>query len=121
MLQRSIPYSDVEQIKPGEWHDVLWHQYMNCVDSLRAQNASTLASEGVSSFTSYPSWEGFEGNVAILESMCEGYGLLDPDYKKKAPPEESNDRDGRKIFSALTDLLKRKGVWKEERPYLGRI
>jgi hypothetical protein len=121
MLQRVIQYPDIEQIKPGEWHDVLWHQYMNCVDSLRSQNASTTAAGGVSSFTSYPSWEGFEGNVAILESMCDGYGLLDELYRKKTPPEDASERDGRKVFSALTDLLKRKGVWKEERPYLGRI
>lgn len=71
---------------------------------------------------SFPSWESFEGNVVILQSMCDGYGLLDDDYRKRIPENQPDDQfDSRKMFSALTDLLKRKGVWKEARPYLGRI
>lgn len=108
-----------QQVKPGEWHDVLWHQYMNCVDSLRSQNAESSASQGISSFTSYPSWEAFEGNVVILEAMCDGYDLLDDEYRKRRPKEAKIE--GREMFSALTNLLKRKGVWKEARPYLGRV
>lgn len=105
-----------EYIKPGEWHDVLWHQYMNCVDSLKSQTATSQTVPGLGPvFKSGPSIETFEGNVIILEAMCQGYGLIDDDYRKKTA------KTPKEVFSALTDLLKRKGVWKEDRPYLGRV
>ena len=95
---------------------------MNCVDSLRSQNAETITSQGVSTFTSFPSLASFSGNVVILEAMCGGYGLIDDDYRKLIPEDQPEDKfDAAKTFSALTALLKRKTMWKEERPYLGRI
>jgi hypothetical protein len=93
---------------------------MNCVDSLRAQTAEmrNIPGMGVISQTS-PSLQTFEGNVIILEAMCEGYDLLDGKYKEMIPdPSKKTSRDK---FAALTSLLKRKGVWKEDRPYLGKI
>jgi hypothetical protein len=109
-----------QEIQPGEWHDVLWHQYMNCVDSLHSQSAESQSIPGMGPiFRSHPSLETFDGNVIILEAMCEGYGLIDQDYQKKIP--EGSKKSPRDTFSALTDLLKRKGVWKEDRPYLGRV
>ena len=106
----------LEAIKPGEWHDVLWHQYMNCVDSLRIQNTETSGPpvQGLQGFKSHPSWETFEGNVRILEAMCQGYDLIDKDYKPKEP-------NATVIFAALTSLLKRKKIWREGREDLGRL
>ena len=116
----SLQTQQEESIKPGEWHDVLWHQYMNCVDSLRAQSAESNTIPGLGPmFKSHPSFETFEGNVVILEAMCEGYDLLDDAYRTKIP--EGSKKTPRDVFAALTSLLKRKGVWKEGRPYLGRI
>jgi hypothetical protein len=93
---------------------------MNCVDSLRSQSAESQTIPGLGpSFKSHPSFETFEGNVIILEAMCEGYGLIDEDYRKKIPDQSKNSSRDR--FAALTELLKRKGVWQEARPYLGRI
>jgi hypothetical protein len=109
-----------EPIKPGEWHDVLWHQYMNCVDSLHSQSAESQTIPGLGPmFKSHPSLETFDGNVIILEAMCEGYELIDEIYTKKIP--EGSKKSPRDTFAALTSLLKRKGVWKEDRPYLGKI
>ena len=113
-VQRDFP------IKPGEWHDVLWHQYMNCVDSLRAQAAESSTIPGLGpGFKSHPSWETFEGNVGILEAMCDGYDLLDETYKKAIP--KGAKKSPKEVFAALTALLKRQKFWKEGRPYLGRI
>lgn len=109
-----------EPIKPGEWHDALWHQYMNCVDSLRAQSAESSSIPGLGPmFRSHPSIETFDGNVTILEAMCEGYELIDDKYRAKIP--EGSKKSQRDRFAALTTLLKRKGVWREETQYLGRI
>src|SRR5690349_8094824 len=106
-----------DPIKPGEWHDALWHQYMNCIDSLRAQSAESSSIPGLGPvFKSHPSIETFEGNVVILEAMCEGYDLIDEDYRKKIP--EDGKKVPRERFAALTSLLKRRQVWKEDRPYL---
>jgi hypothetical protein len=116
----SVQQIQKPEVKPGEWHDALWHQYMNCIDSLRAQAAESTGIPGIGpSFRSHPSFETFEGNVSILEAMCEGYGFIDDDYRKKVP--EGKQVKGQVIFAALTDLLKRKNVWKEARAYLGRI
>jgi hypothetical protein len=112
MAQRRVE----EEIKPGEWHDVLWHQYMNCVDSLRMQNAVSASEEGTQAFMSHPSWEGFEGNVRILEAMCLGYDIVDDSFVKKHMEEKSVV-----VFGSLTRILKSKEFWREARPYLGKV
>lgn len=110
-----------QRIEPGAWDDALWHQFLNCIDSLRAQAAESSTIPGLGPvFKSHPSIETFEGNVIILEALCEGYGLIDDEYRKKIP-EEDNKKTARQRFSALTALLKRKKGWSEDRPYLGRV
>jgi len=106
-----------ESIKPGEWHDVLWHHYMNCVDSLRSQAAESSTIPGFGpTFKSHPSFETFEGNVRILEAMCQGYGFIDDAFVKLHEKDSATS-----LFAELTKLLKTKDFWKEGRPYLGRI
>ena|SRR2546430_2742929 len=106
-----------ESIKPGEWHDALWHHYMNCVDSLKAQAAESQSIPGIGpQFKSHPSIETFEGNVSILQAMCLGYGIIDEAFVKSR-----EDSKATKLFAELTRVLKEKQFWKEDRPYLGRI
>ena len=113
----SLQVQREEHIKPGEWHDVLWHHYMNRVDSLRSQAAESSTIPGLGpTFKSHPSFETFEGNVRILEAMCQGYGIIDVDFVK-----EHEKKSSTVLFADLTSLLKTKDFWKEGRPYLGRL
>jgi len=123
MQSLQTAYQKEPQVRPGEWHDALWVQYMNCVNSLRAQSAESMAAQGTQRFESGPSWDAFEGNVIILEAMCEGYGLLDKDYDAilKEMNGDNHRADSNMLFAMLTRLLKQKAVWKERRAYLGRI
>ncbi len=104
-------------IKAGEWHDALWHQYMNTIDSLRAQSAESQTIPGLGPiFKSHPSIETFDGNVNILQWMCHGYGIIDDTFLTDNAKVTAGLR-----FAKLTKILKEKEFWKEARTYLGRI
>ena len=123
MQSLSAAYRNEPEVRPGEWHDALWVQYMNCVNSLRTQSAESMAAQGTQRFESGPSWDAFEGNVIILEAMCEGYGLLDKAYDAilREMNGDSHRADSNLLFAMLTRLMKQKGIWREKRAYLGRI
>ena len=106
------------EVKPGDFKDALWTQYLNCVNSLNTLEtvSQPMPGMGITQFASAPSIHKFEGNVRILRSMCDGYGLTkdNEDFKK---PEL---KDAFIHFAALTDLLKEK-VFAERMANLGTL
>jgi len=99
-------YQSDRIIKPGDFKEALWTQYMNCVNSLNTLETVTnpIPGMGITQFATAPSIHKFEGNVLILRSMCDGSGLVkDDEVFNKAKKEDSFTH-----FAALTELLKRK-------------
>jgi hypothetical protein len=123
-MSREIPTLDVRklEVRAGDFKQALWTQYMNCVNSMNTleTEAETRGAQGlqVSTMESHVSIEKFIANVDILESMCEGYDLLDSEYGEAAYGREWSD--SRKAFSKLTKLLKRK-VFAERAADLGTL
>jgi len=108
-MSREIPTLDVRklEVRAGDFKQALWTQYMNCVNSLNTleTEADTRSYRGVqlSEMESHVSSEKFCGNVDILESMCDGYELLDGELIHAEDWQEYTAK-----FSKLTNLLKRK-------------
>ena len=93
-----------DKVRPGDFKDALWTQYLNTLNSLNTLETASMMEKGVSLMETHVALEKFNGNVDILESLCEGYGLLDADYGEVGYNRKFND--SRKAFSKLTKLLK---------------
>jgi hypothetical protein len=111
-VSKVYPFQIQREVRPGDFKEALWTQYMNCINSLNTLETVNQPVPTIGAmFSSRPSWEKFELNVKILRSMCDGYGLTKDDvqFEKSVNLIEKSPREqATRLFSALTELLKRK-------------